>query len=495
MSETTPPLPGPNPLVYPVVMTMAGVLPTPPATLLAQLIQLVTFGTDPTGAQVMQPDPGYTAGLPGSLIEDISSTDTAACVLMDLARVELINSMTPFGCNAFILNLLGQMFGIPAGQDTNMSVPVVFSGTANYILQTGLQVSDGTHTYVLTQAGIVGSGGVSLPLTAVATIAGTWPIPENSVDDIITSIPGSITLSVNNPTAGAGGTIAETEQQYRLRVLQASNATCQGTPQFIKTLLMAVPGVVAQQVALQLVGGQMKVICGGSNPDPAQIAGAIYLGAPDVGLLTGSTMTVESVTQANPGVVTTLLNHGYASGQIVSFTTMGGMPSLDTGTFTATVTGEKTFSIGVDTTSIGPYTGGGVVAPNLRNNSETINDYPDLYVIPWVTPPQQIVTIDLVWNAASAFESGAVLSQTAQGAIVAYINQIPVGAPINVLAMQEAVQAAVQPLLALSQLSRMVWTIAINGIDISPESGTYLYAGDPESYFFTSNADVTVTQG
>ena len=113
MSGTTPPLPGPNPLVYPVVMTMAGVLPTPPATLLAQLIQLVTFGTDPTGAQVMQPDPGYTAGLPGSLIEDISSTDTAACVLMDLARVELINSMTPFGCNAFILNLLGQMFGIP----------------------------------------------------------------------------------------------------------------------------------------------------------------------------------------------------------------------------------------------------------------------------------------------------------------------------------------------------------------------------------------------
>ena len=206
-------------------------------------------------------------------------------------------------------------------------------------------------------------------------------------------------------------------------------------------------------------------------------------------------MSVESVTQANPGVVTTLLNHGYATGQIVSFATMGGMTALDTGTYTITVTGEKVFSIGYDTTSIGPYTGGGVVSPNLRNNAETINDYPDNYVIPWVTPPQQIVTVDLVWNAASAFESGAVLSQTAQGAIIAYINQIPVGAPINVLAMQEAVQAAVQPLLALSQLSRMVWTIEINGIDVSPDSGTYLYVGDPESYFFTSTAYVTVTQG
>src|ERR1700733_1399154 len=235
MSGTSPPLPGPNPLVYPVVMTMAGVLPTPPATLLAQLIQLVTFGTDPTGAQVMQPDPGYTAGLPGSLIEDISSTDTAACVLMDLARVELINSLTPFGCNAFILNMLGQMFGIPAGQTTNMSVPVIFTGTVGYILQTGLQVSDGSHTYVLTQAGAVGSGGVSPSLTAVATVAGVWPIPQNSVQDIVTSIPSAITLTVNNAVAGAGGTVAETEQQYRLRVLQASNATCQGTPDFIKT--------------------------------------------------------------------------------------------------------------------------------------------------------------------------------------------------------------------------------------------------------------------
>jgi hypothetical protein len=495
MSETTPPLPGPNPLIYPVVMTTAGVLPTPPATLLAQLIQLVTYGTDPTGAQVMQPDPGYTAGLPGSLIEDISSTDTAACILMDQARVELINSMTPFGANAFLLNLLGQMFGIPAGQDTNMSVPVIFTGTVNFILQTGLQVSDGSYTYVLTQAGVVGSGGTSLPLTAVATVPGVWAIPENSVTEIVTSIPGAITLSVNNPTAGSGGTIQETEQEYRLRVLHAQLMTCQGTPDFIKTLLMAVPGVVAQQVGLQLVGGLMKVICGGSNPDPGQIAGAIYLGATDVGLLTGSTMTVESVTQANPGVVTTLLNHGYATGQVVSFATMGGMTALDTGTYTIIVLTETTFSIGYNTTSIGPYTGGGVVSPNLRNNAETINDYPDNYVIPWVTPPQQIVTVGLVWNAASAYESGTVLSQAAQGAIIAYINAIPVGAPINVLAMQEAVQAAVQNLLPLSQLSRMVWTIEINGIDISPESGTYLYAGDPESYFFTSTAYVTVVQG
>lgn len=487
---------GPNPLLFPVVMTTAGVMPQPPATLLQQLITLVTFGTDPTGATVMQPDPGYTASLPGSLIEDIASTDTASNVLSDQARVELINSMTPFGCNMFILYQLGQMLGVPAGQTTNMSVPVVFSGTPSYILQTGLLVSDGTHTYVLQQAGVIGSGGASLPLTAVATVAGIWAIPPNSVTSVVSSIPGGFTVDVNNPTAGQGGTVVETEQEYRLRVLQAELVTCQGTPAFIKTLLQAIPGVVATQVAVQSVdGGGWKVICGGSNPDPQQIAGQIYLAAPDIGSLQGSIMSVDSVTQANPGVVTTTLNHGYASGQIVTFATMGGMPSLDSGSYTATVITEKTFSIGVDTTGIGPYTGGGVVSPNLRNNLETINDYPDTYQIPYITPPAQTVSVSLTWNTWTAFASAAVFNQTAQGAIVNYVNAIPVGAPINIFAMQEAVQQAVIGLLPLAQLARMVWSIDINGISTAPAAGTGLVSGDPESYFTCIAANVTVAQG
>jgi hypothetical protein len=487
---------GPNPLIYPVVMSQAGVMPTPPATLLQYLITLVTFGTDPTGAKVMQPDPGYTAGLPGSLIEDISSTDVGALVISDLARVELINSLTPFGANAFILNQLGQMFGVPAGQTTNMSVPVIFSGTPNFIIQKGFLVSDGTNVYTVQTAGAIGSGGASPPLTCVATVAGVFAIPANTVTQIVTSVDSSITISCDNPTAGQGGTVVETEQEYRLRVLQASVATCQGSPAFLKTLLQAVPGVVSTQVAVQSVGGGFwKVICGGSNPDPSQIAAAIYLGVPNVGQLVGSVMSVDSVTQANPGVVTTTLNHGYANGQVVTFQTMGGMPSLDSGSYTVTVITENSFSIGVDTTAIGPYTGGGIVSPNLRNVVVPINDYPDIYNIPFVTPPAQLATINLIWNTTSSFAAAAVFNQQAQGAIIDYINAIPAGAPINILAMQEAVQAAVENLLPLAALSRMVWTIDINGVVTAPSAGTYLVIGDPESYFVTNNSQVTVVQG
>ena len=62
----------------PVVLTPAGMQPTAPAVILQWLIGLVTTGQDQYGNTIANPVPGYTANLPGSLIEDISSTDVAA---------------------------------------------------------------------------------------------------------------------------------------------------------------------------------------------------------------------------------------------------------------------------------------------------------------------------------------------------------------------------------------------------------------------------------
>ena len=103
----------------PLVMTAAGATAADAATVNAEIIALATAS-----------DPGLTANLPGTLIEDIASTDTAAVVLIDQAQVETINSMTPYGCNLFILNQLGQIYGVSQGIGSNTSVYVVFSGTA-----------------------------------------------------------------------------------------------------------------------------------------------------------------------------------------------------------------------------------------------------------------------------------------------------------------------------------------------------------------------------
>ena len=60
----------------------SGLQPTSPTVLQQELIALVSAT-----------NPGYTANLPGSLIEDISSTDVGALSLIDSARVELFNSI------------------------------------------------------------------------------------------------------------------------------------------------------------------------------------------------------------------------------------------------------------------------------------------------------------------------------------------------------------------------------------------------------------------
>ena len=69
-------------------ISAAGAQPTPPATLLGELIN-----------NVIATNPGYTANLPGSLVEDISSTDVQAMAAIDQACVDLINSMSPFSAD------------------------------------------------------------------------------------------------------------------------------------------------------------------------------------------------------------------------------------------------------------------------------------------------------------------------------------------------------------------------------------------------------------
>ncbi|HEY4153504.1 MAG TPA: ubiquitin-activating E1 FCCH domain-containing protein [Pseudolysinimonas sp.] len=481
-------------LFYPIVLTQAGAQPQSPLDLRSQLINLVTYGTDKNGAPVIAPVPGYTANLPGSLIEDISSTDTAALIICDQARVELLNSLTPYGANAFILNQLGQLLGIPIGTQENVTVGLLFTGPAGFLIQKGFLVGDGTHSYSVQQAVAIGSTGFAPIVNAIATVAGQWAVPSATVTTVQSSVPSPVSLTVTNPDPGTGGTTPETEQQYRLRVMQAERVTCQGTPDFLKTLLMAVSGVLPQQVAIQAVsGGLWKVIVGGATPDQFAIANAIYQGVPILSSLTGSVMTVASVTKANPGVVVTVLNHGYATGQVVTFSGCLGMTELNTGSYTITVTDEKTFSIGVDTSSFGVYSGGGQVLPNLRNNSVTISDFPDTYTIPWVTPPKQTVEVDLTWNATSTLASEPAISQLAQTTIINFVNAVPVGAPINQYALEESVFNAIEAVVDTRLISVMTWVYKINGVVTVPNVGTGIVQGDSESYFSTDQAHVTVT--
>ena len=537
-------------------LTTAGAVPTSPTDLLNAEIAAATALS-----------PGLTANLPGSLVEDMASTAVGAVVIQDQAFVDLVNSISPYTANPFILYELGAVYGVTQGVGSNTSVYVTFIGTPGFVISAGFVVSDGTHQYTVQDGGIVSESGQSAALYCLANNAGSWAVPIGTVTTIVTSIPSGVTLTCTNESAGVPGATAQTIQSYQAQVIQAGQAIATGMPTFLKTQLQKVSGVQPNLISVRqpTSGTAWEVIVGGG--DPYEVANAIYTGLFDISNLVGSTFQVTNITNAYPAVVTINLNHGYTTGQVVQITGETGMSNVNGNNFVAIVIDEKTFSLNVeistitwsggtvtvttasphglptgttsgtiygctpsayngsytftrtgastftyplasnpgtatvlgytpfDSASQGAWTSGGVVTPNFRNVTVSINNYPDTYNITFVNPPPQTVTVTLLWNTIAVnYVSTTAIASTGIPAIVAYINSIPVGQPISIFDLQTAFTTAVATLLNVSLISEMQFTITINGITTSPSSGQGVIYGDPESYFETTNGLVTITQ-
>jgi hypothetical protein len=66
---------------------------------------------------------------------------------------------------------------------------------------------------------------------------------------------------------------------------------------------------------------------------------------------------------------------------------------------------------------------------------------------------------------------------------------------MNLFVLEETFQTATSAILPTSLLTRMLFSVTINGVATSPQSGTGIIAGDPESYFTTTASSIVVTQG
>ena len=473
---------------FPIVITADGLQPTSPAALRALVVGLVSAS-----------NPGYTADLPGSLIEDMVSTEVGSLTVADSAKVDLVNSLTPLGANLPLLIELGQLYGVEQGQNTNTSVEVVFSTSTSpgFVINAGFTVSDGTYQYTVQDPVIIPTSGSTGLVYCLATVAGTWAVPANSVTEIITSLPLTTVITVTNPSTGVPGSGAQSEEDYRSDVIQAGQAMATGMPALLKTLLGEVSGVQQRLVAVKqqpAPAGGWEVIVGGG--DPYSVAFAIFQALFDVSTLVGSQLLVTGITNANPGVMTTNLNHGFTTGQVINVTGVVGTSGINGVPLTITVINQTQFSLGIDTTSSGAWVSGGLVTPNLRNVSVSINSYPDTYTVPFVQPPQQTVTISLLWNSNYPnYVSPASVAALGGPAILTYVNSISVGQPMNVFELNAVFQAAVVTLIPTSFLNRMVFTVNINGVTVAPVSGTGSINGDPESYFFATLAGISILQG
>jgi len=145
----------------------------------------------------------------------------------------------------------------------------------------------------------------------------------------------------------------------------------------------------------------------------------------------------------------------------------------------------------------GPYMYGGTLSPNPINAFITVADFPDTYLIPYVIPPQERVSIVLTWRTDSPnYVSPDAIAQAAIPEIVDYINSLPAGTtPINLNVMNKVFLDAIQSILVGEYVIDIVWEIFINEIGVSPQLGTQVIFGDPYSYFYTENGKVQVLKG
>lgn len=542
-----------------------GPIPTPPADLRAKLLALV--------ASVR---PGYTATLPGSLIEDVSSTAVGALTINDQAVIDLLNSLVATTANPFLLFQIGNMLGVPLGKASNTSVFVVFTGTPGFVIGKGFLVSDSLFQYAVVDGGIINSDGTTEPLFASATQSGIWSVPAGTVTQAITSVPQGYSVTVVNPSPGIPGNDAQTQASYRAQLLEASLVACQGMYSMLSTLLSKVPGVQRRLInAIPQSGGGWEILVGGG--DPYEVAYAIYQSVQDISTLVGSTLNVANITNANPGVVTTDITHGYSIGQNINiagadpvdyngdfavldvpnqksfslgtkfiqrnllsiswsaseitavtdgnhgvtegstFVLMNNDPAGYNGTYTAiagttgdTLVAAKLVDPGssvtpgalaagianVNTTATTPWASGGIVTPNFRNITKNIIDYPNTYAIPFAVPPQQTVTMTITWNTTSPdFVSATAIAQLVNPAMVDYVNSIQQGHPLNEMSMDTVFREAVAPIISPSLISRLVYSVSIDGVGVVPDVGTRLIYGDPQSFLFAQGTGINVVQG
>lgn len=259
---------------FPIIMTEAGAQPTPPKTILANLI-----------SRVAQKVPGYTANLPPGLITDMAGTGTGSIAQIDQLRVDLINSCSPYGANIPLLMQLGNIYGVQQGQGTNTSVYVVFSGLPGFPITKGFTVSDGNNQYSVVRDTVIPTSGQTAPVYCLATSEGSWAVPAGSVTQVITSVPKTQEVTCTNLTAGLPGAGEQSYSSYRSQVMQSGMQTAQGTPNCFRTELEKVEGVQENLVSYrQAALGKWVAVVGGG--DPFEVAYAVYKAVPDISVLT-----------------------------------------------------------------------------------------------------------------------------------------------------------------------------------------------------------------
>lgn len=469
------------------VLLNSGIEPTDPTTLRANLVDLAT-----------QLSPGLTTELPGTLLSNIASTTIGALAQIDSAKVEAVNSVSPLNAPSTMLDDFGSIYGVFRGEGTNPSAYIDITGTPGLFLAAGFQFTDNQYIFETQQNLTIPTSGVLPNIYVRANQTGDYIIPPFTITQPISAIASNATLEVTNPQYGSPGTGQESDENYRARILQAGQATCQGTPNFIRTCVQNVPNVIGRSVSVQVVRDGENNPAGYSvqadGGDPMQVAGAIYESCFDLPNLKRSVNKIAGATQSNPCIISTILTHGLKDGQDVVISDAQGMTAIN-GTFKATLIDASRFSIPLDMSGSAAYSGSGVLKTNPRDMTTTISDGRDHYDISFIRPLQQRVKVTCHWqtSALNIIDNDAAI-QLCTPAIANYINSIQGGDPINMLQLGTVFEAAILQLIPQNLITELSFEVYLDDVLTPPRQNSHIISGDPQSYFVTTADQITLVR-
>jgi hypothetical protein len=291
--------------------------------------------------------------------------------------------------------------------------------------------------------------------------------------------------------------------------MTAGLAASTGMSRYLKTLLGNIPGVQARLISVRqdFTTGKHIVIVGGG--DPYQVAYAIWRALFWTGGIIPAPLEISGVSSTNPAVVTTGDTHNLITGMNESISGVQGtgiMSNINNTpanpTWPITVIDAHNFSVPFNashTPGLPPnvYGTGGVVTPNPIIEEVTIVDYPDTYLIPYTIPVQETVSIIVIWQTDSPnYVSPTAIATAGAPALQDYINGLPVGtAPINFYTMTEVVLDSITSILPAEAITVLNFHVSVDGVGIEPAPNTGVVYGDPNSYFYTTLANIVFEEG
>ncbi len=404
--------------------------------------------------------------------------------------------------------------GVVTGVAPGLTSTIVTTQSAH-----GLVAGDSVYLVIPTTAGITGLVGVFALVTSATTTtfaislgsSGTYvsggTVYKCTVATMVADLAGSqssaapgqvsITVTQNagvfvgNPIAWSGANF-ESNLRYVDRCLlslasRSPNGPSQAYTYFAESADQILGGTTPEGLQLRTVlglpaytltngpvratthvtpaTGVVSVVLASTSPIATTLVAAVTPGV--------SQLPISSITNTNPAIVTCAGPTSLAPGQSMTVTIIGvlGMSGV-LGSFVATYTGANAFSIPVDTTSSGTYTGGGNIEGGDLGQIDAliqrvcVPDNTTAFTQSAVALPIQVTATVVVPQAYVAAYRLAVAAQL-QAQIASY--DIGGNAPTFAVAYDDIVgaleEAGVQ---ALGQASvvRQVQSLSINGLGV-----------------------------